>query len=228
MAVFGLDIPVVATLMMLASGQVECTLDQAPHIRVNPQTDDIAYNFNVTTEDLNRMKSDTISPYAPGTDSTTSGLRVDKPELTVEVSLRTAEYKELGMMCFSYDKIKVNIHLRPEIYLARDYNFKGCKEAVLEHEHKHVKVDREVMNKYAKLIGEDILAVVNKAGAMGPYPVSEAELVQQRMYDYISNAVMKQKLNLQEEMARRQKQVDSLEEYERVSAICDKAKRNRR
>lgn len=228
MAVFGLDIPVLTTLAVLAAAPVECALDEAPRINVNPQTDEIAYNFNISTKELQAMKSDTVSPYAPGTDSTTSGLRVDKPEMKVEVNLRTAEYTELGQICFSYGDINIDIHLHPEIFIARDYSFRGCKEAILEHEHKHVKVDREIMNKYSRIIGEEVLDIVNKAGAMGPYPVSEAELVQQRLYDYVSNAVMKHKYNLQEEMAQRQRQVDSLEEYERVSAICDKAKKKRR
>ena len=58
-----------------AAGSISC-----------PKTQDVIYDFSKSSAELSRMKSDTVSPFAPGTRTVTEGLRVDQPAVSVGVS----------------------------------------------------------------------------------------------------------------------------------------------
>lgn len=208
------------TLAILVSGAISCTVPESPRIYITPRTDPIQYEFGYTSAQLGEIKSDTVNPYGAGVDTTTGGLREDKPELKLEVSWKVREYQD-GSICLWYDQVNVDIQLKPKIYVAKEFNQGKCKEAILDHELKHVVVDREVMNKYSQLIGVAVRDAVNNTGAVGPYNKADLDSVQQAMAEHIRNAVMQYQLPLQQEMRNRQQQVDSVEEYTRVSKICE-------
>lgn len=199
----------------------------APTIKVRPTTKEIQYDFTLTLAQLSAMKSDTVNPYAPSVDTSTGGLRQEKPTMKINVRIATKEHPILKKMCMWYDEVDVEIALGPKIYLADELNYSPCKEAVLDHEHKHVNVDRAVMNKYAHQIGASVKTAVAEIGMHGPFPSSQSKHYEQKFFSHIeaSIAPVIQKLNA--EMHAKQQQIDSLEEYERVSQYCKKPTRSR-
>jgi hypothetical protein len=128
-----------------------------------------------------------------------------------------------GSTCMTYDTIHVDILLQPKIYIAKEFNYGRCGREVLEHEKKHVHVDRVIMNKYTKQMGIAIQNAVNNAGAIGPFQSQRTEEFQQKMFDNLKSALGSIELAMQNEMNREQQKVDSLEEYERVGQYCKKA-----
>lgn len=208
------------SLALLVAANIQCTVPEAPRIYITPRTDPIVYDYSKTSAELGVHQSDTINPYGANVDTSTGGLREDKPQLKMEVFWKMREYQG-GEVCLWYDEVKVDIHLQPKIYIAKEFNKGRCRDAIMTHELKHVQVDRDVMNKYAQLIGQSVQQAVNSMGAVGPYNKHRLDSVQQSMASHIRNAVMQYQLPLQEEMRRRQSQVDSLEEYTAVSKICD-------
>lgn len=220
----GLQTLAVSGLLVLAGNPVTCTVPQAPVINVVPRTAAIDYDFSQSSDALTKKRTNTISPYAAGADTTTGGLRSDRPKMATKMQWGTQTFPDLGIMCFWYKQIDITIDLSPKISVAKEFDDRGtCREAILEHERKHVKVDREVINKYALAIGKAVQNAVNTAGALGPYKVSDADAVQNKLQAHIQSAVSSQELLLYEEMSRRQNDVDSLDEYTRVSEICRKA-----
>lgn len=224
----GLEIAT-AGLLTLAAGSVQCAVPKAPVINVVPTTQAIQYDFSKSEVDLTAQKSDTVSPYAPGVDTTTRGLRYDQPEMKMEVSWGYMQYPG-GATCFWYDAVNISVHLKPQIFIAKELNRGKCRDAVIEHEKKHVKVDRAIVNSYVQNIGKSVQDAVNAAGAMGPYNADQVEPMQKKLVEHIRNAISIHELTLHKEMRARQAEIDSLEEYGRVNAICrteEKSKKKR-
>lgn len=206
-----------------AMAMMQCQLNQAPVINIMPNTKEIQYDFDKSATQLSMLKANTISPYGLGVDQITGGLRHDMPTMETRMKFYTLYDPNTGSICMSYDTINVSIELQPTIYIAREFNKGKCGEEVLEHEKKHVAVDRQIINKYARLMGIAVQDAVNEAGAIGPFAESRLPDIQQMMVDHINSALQSVKLSMQTEMDRLQQQVDTLEEYERVSAFCTDA-----
>jgi len=223
----GLDIIAAAGIMTLTAGKapvLQCAVPKAPIINVNPVTQPIAYDFTKSSAELGSMHVNATTPYAPGTDTTTGGLRHDEPQIRLEISVGSVQHGS-GPLCFWYDTVTVTIELQPKIYIAREQaRDKTCRTAILAHEKKHVAVDREVINQYAQGIGKAVQSAVNAAGGIGPYSADSAAATQDMMIEHIRTAIASQELAVEQEMHRRQSQVDSYEEYQRVSAICQVSK----
>ena len=220
---FGLDIATVASLLVLANAPVTCNVPKAPQISVDPVSAPIEYELGLTTEQLSAFKSNTVNPYAPNVDTTTGGLRHDRPRITTEVEWGVAQIAQRQIACMWYETITVKIELSPKIYIAKDFGDSRCHSAIMEHEIKHVEVDRAVINRYAYDIGMSVKAAVDEIGAIGPYNFHELEGVREQLVNHIKTAVDSQKFKLHQEMAREQAKIDSLEEYERVNKICEES-----
>ena len=200
-----------------------CPISKAPIINVRPQTKAIEYDKTKTSAQLNQLKSNTISPYGLNVDQTTGGLRHDRPTIKMNATFNITQNPQTGSTCMSYNTINVDIQLQPKIYIAKEFNRGRCGREVLEHEKKHVHVDRVVMNKYTKKMGIAIQNAVNNAGVIGPFQSGRTEEFQKRMFDNVKSALTSIELSMQNEMNIEQQKIDSLEEYERVGKHCEKA-----
>lgn len=215
-----------AMLVMMAGpvrAEIRCAVPSAPQIHISPQSSDIRYDFSQSSVELTAMKGAPASPYAPGVDTATGGLRHDAPQIKTQVKWSVMEYPARQQGCIWYDQVNVTIELNPKIYVASDPKFESpaCREAILEHEKRHVAVDRAVINSYAAQLGEAIQEVVDQTGAVGPFPMSELEERQQSMARHINELIDRLEQPLQSEMARQQAAVDTPEEYQRLSDICN-------
>lgn len=217
-------ITIVAGLLMLPSHTAvaadKCYVPKAPTIKITPISEDIQYDFSLSTEQLNQKRS--ANGIAVDADSTTGGLRHDQPEMRMAVKWGYNQYPD-DTFCGWYDEVEVTITLRPTIFIAKDFNKKGCREAILEHERQHVEVDRRVMNKYVHDIGNAIQKSVDRVGAIGPYHKSDLERIQKKMIRRVEDAVASEELMLNKAMEEQQAIVDTPEEYKRVSQICHEA-----
>ncbi len=222
---FGLDLMTVGGLLILATNSIQCTVPKAPQIVVNPVTHDIKYNYSYSSEELSRVDTGSVSPYAPNVDASTGGLRHDTPLIETSLSWGVKTYRHAGASCMWYDKISVTITLRPEIYVSKDYKSDSCREAILQHEERHVQVDRIVMNRYAQELGIALQNKLKSVGAVGPYNESRQDEMQAAMTQYIEDTINAQEAKIQEEMKGLQAQVDSLSEYETISKICHVSER---
>ncbi len=225
--IFGPDILVLKAALILAAtapsgkgAEDACLVETPPAVAVKVETADIVYDYGLTAQQLTAMKTDTVSPYAPGADSVSGGLREDKPEIKSLITWQLKHTPRKNIGCLAYNKIDITIKLSPKIYVAREFNAGSCREAILQHERHHVAVDRQVMNKYANIIGRSVQNAVNKAGALGPFPMDQQEKMKEISSLHIESAINSQILLMQKEMRQLQGQVDTLDEYKRVSSYC--------
>lgn len=199
---------------------IACKVDEAPHVKIAVTTDDIIYDYSHSTRDLSSVKTDTNSPYPPGTDSATGGLREDHPTIHTKMQWDIVWEQKGNMGCMRYKTIDIEMHLRPKIFLAQEFDNGTCRDAVLQHERHHVQVDREVMNKYASVIGRAVQDIVNHVGALGPFNMDNVEAVKKQSSGYITTEMNRIEDVMANELRARQQQVDSLEEYKRVGTFC--------
>lgn len=216
-----------AALILAASGgavaqaaDIACRVAQPPMIAVKLETADIAYDFSKTARDLTALKGDTSSPYPPGSDSVSGGLREVQPEINSRIAWELTYETGNNNACLAYKTIDVTIKLAPKIYVAREFNRDSCRNAILQHERKHVETDRIIMNKFAATMGRAVQGVVDKTGALGPFPLDRQEEMKDISSGYIEKTLNAQISLMEKEMRAAQKKVDSLEEYEYVSGFC--------
>jgi hypothetical protein len=120
-------------------------------------------------------------------------------------------------------KVEVKLHIKPTIYIAREYPKQGCMyAAILEHEKKHIAVDRAIINKYSAMIGRGVTETMNRLGySHGPYRTGELDMHQERLNERVNVIIKKYADAMTLERQKLQQQVDSLAEYERVTRKCD-------
>lgn len=214
----GLDVLSAAGLLTLAANPITCTVPKAPVVTVKPVVNRTRMVESQSITELGQHKADTISPYGKHVEQLVFGLHEGSLGLAsaTKIGYRISEWLELS--CLYYDSVKVEIRLNPVIYVVREFRPGSCAyNAVLAHEKKHAAVDRAIVQKYAPLIGKEVQKAVNAAGALGPYPIADMKSVQDRMLRHIETAVSSLELQMTEDQARRQQDVDSLEEYQYVS-----------
>lgn len=215
----GLDVLGTAGLLMLTANPVTCTVPKAPVVTVRPATDRARRVDSKSIAQLGKRGADTISPYGNHIEQHVFGLHEGTLKLSASTRIGYRVYEWHEVSCLYYDSVDIEIRLSPVIYVVREFKPGSCAyNAILEHEKKHAAVDRGIVKKYAPKIGHEVRQAVNRAGALGPYPIEDMKKVQDRMIRHVQTAIATLELQMTEEQTRTQQAVDSLEEYERVSA----------
>jgi hypothetical protein len=202
---------------------LHCKLDAPPRIMVTPKTSPIRYNHSLSSAQLDRMARGDAKNALKERDSSTGGLRLDRPsiETRVNYSYTTETLKgKATRVCLSYSDIEVIIELNPVIYIASEHKEGRCYNEILHHERQHVEMDRVVMNEFARNLGTSLKILIDKTGAQGPYPAHETEMHGTRMVRHINSVVDAEKMAMTNKMQRLQSRIDSPEEYARISRIC--------
>ncbi len=217
----GLDY-LVAGYFHLASGNIACQLKQSPRIDISASDTSVRYDHTKYQEQLDTLGTDTKSPYGEGVRTHVGGLMSGEVSVSQNIRIMQETYPTLNSGCLYIDSVKVNIHIKPTIYIAREFPKEGCMyAAVMEHEKKHIAVDRKIVNKYTNLIVHGLDKALKKAGyAQGPYSTGRLETEQKRIQDYTQAIVNAYAQQMTEERKRLQQEVDSLQEYQRVNNLC--------
>ena len=100
--------------------------------------------------------------------------------------------------------------------------------AIMEHEQKHVMVDREIVNKYAKLMGQAIRDDITTHRIYGPVPISQQQSLNQQLNTRMETLLNHFTNQMSTERRKRQQAVDSLNEYERINHLCPEQMKQRK
>lgn len=151
-------------------------------------------------------------------------------ETSQSMRFSTLTNPRLREVCYWYDTVDVNIHINPTIYIASEFPQGSCMHnAIMEHEQKHVTVDREMVNKYAQLIGNAIKAETDRQPIYGPVPLAQEKAIEAAIKSKMQSIVTNLIAQMDQERKTRQQVVDNLSEYQRVNALCpDQKKKNAR
>ena len=212
---------ILCVLPSLAMASSWCKPNKSPTINVRTSTDNINYDFSLSEKQLNKFSITTVNPYGDNVITDVGGLMKGGIETTQQMSFGTMTNPNINQMCLWHDTIEITLHIRPTIFVANDFPQGTCMHnAILEHEHKHVIVDREIVNKYAALIGQAIRNDVNKYRIYGPVPASKSQALVSQVKGRMQNILKTYTNQMSAERRKRQQAVDSLAEYQRVSNSC--------
>jgi len=201
--------------------EVVCPPREAGKVNVVWGSDKITYDFSKTQSQMDRIKNDTISPYASHVKTHVGGLM--KGGISVETSTKVASltYQRSRETCQWVGEMNIKIQIDPQILIARDHKQGTCRHnAILEHEMKHVFVDREVVKKYIPIIQKALKSAVIKVGIVGPKPERDKQKYHKKIMDYMDEQLRKVTGAMHAERAKKQQNVDTLDEYERVQNMC--------
>lgn len=205
-----------------AAGSGAC--DMAPPTRINvlPETAEITYDYSQRLAKIQEAQIDTVDPYGIHSNSITQGFMEGQISMKREVEM---DYKVVNGgrdVCLWYKTINVHIHIDPKIVIAKEVKSDRCMyDAVLEHEHKHIDVDREIVDAAAQEIGKDLYDGLSVSGfVVGPISTDQAKSTAKTMVGRVMDITQKNYTRMAAARAQAQGHVDTLEEYERVKALC--------
>lgn len=226
---FGLDPLSMAAGFILASGAPMCPDHPPTRINVVPRTADVDYDYSQSLKDIQSYSTDTIDPYAFNGTTITQGFMKGKIDMQHKVWLKQASLPRYKAACVWYDQIVVEISIDPTIVIANELYKDPCmRKAVLEHELKHVKVDREIVNKYAREMGNKLMSELKSRGfTTGPFPIEHLQEVSNKMDTVVKQLLALQYEKMSVERKERQGNVDNLEEYTSVNDECPDFEKNK-
>ncbi|RYY76270.1 MAG: hypothetical protein EOO52_01765 [Gammaproteobacteria bacterium] len=148
------------------------------------------------------------------------GLTTSKLSWGLDTSYESLHLSDLNVAC-ARPKIKIELEvIYHKVHIAKELSRNSCEyNFVREHEYKHVKINKENMQKHSK----EIVAAFNKRFPnriiYGPI-----EKVNKEVQTSMSNAWMpfikKATAKMEQEGNKRHKAIDSVEEYKKSNTVC--------
>jgi hypothetical protein len=170
---------------------------------------------------MDSMETDSENPYDAHAHVHIGGLMQGGISIKSSVQIATLTYPRSKKVCQWLDKMDVNIKIDPKIYIAREHKRGTCKHnAIMEHEMKHIFIDREIVKKYVPIIRQELQAAAIKVGIVGPKNMRDQDRYQDKITDYMDRALKKVSEKMYAERSIEQAKIDTREEYERVSNMC--------
>ncbi len=219
---FGIDPLTVSSLFILAGNAISCPRHPPTRINVVPQTEKVKYDYKQSLKQIQTYSIDTVDPYAYHGKTVTQGFMRGGVSLEHKMEFGQDFDVRRGYACIWYKNITVTLKVEPTIVIAKElYKDRCMRQAILNHEMKHVRVDREVINKYAKSIGRKLTKELKSRGfSAGPMHVKDAQGVSEKMQRVVGQILDLEYQKLDIERQERQRGVDSLGEYQRVDDKC--------
>lgn len=205
-----------------AQGAFECKPPKRTEINVIPRSLKIKYDFSQSLTQIQSAKIDTVSPHSFGQTTYTQGYMAGGLRISPQVKIGTMSAPALNKACAWYDTIDIVIEIDPTIVIAKEVAANTCmKRAVMEHEMKHVNVDREIANDLAKALGANIYSALKQRGfSSDVFDTGRTDYVVKTMQDTLAQVVKLEWDRIQVDRQQAQQHVDTREEYERVAALC--------
>ncbi|MAM35504.1 MAG: hypothetical protein CMH28_10570 [Micavibrio sp.] len=205
-----------------------CKRDAPPEIKIVPIEKQTMFDNSLSFIQLSAKETDTINPYGHDSTSFTFGLAQREFSLDQSTSLKYLNRTDTNQGCLWYDKITVDVELNPKIYIAREYSPNSCQyKEVMRHEKEHLNVDRQVTNKYLRILGDYLLKAVDAEDKYGPYDLARQDEIAEKMQKRLADITRQVNVLMEKERAAKQAEVDSLGNYEKsgkyIREVCDKS-----
>ncbi len=211
-------------LLHLAAADISCKPRKLPTVLVTPLRTAVRYNFSTPREKLGQFDIDTISPYGKGRDVKVGGLMEGEIRVESRVGQVQETYKYHKQACVHLDSVTIIVHSDPVIYVASEYAKGSCEQrAIVDHEKKHVEIDRAIVNEFAGRLENKIRIHLRNTGyVFGPYPTAGLSARQRSIQDGIDQIVKDETKKMTDARQKAQQAIDNAQEYERVRLVCAK------
>lgn len=218
----GIDPLTLSSLLVLVSQTNICPKQEPTKINVIPQTKEVEYDYSQSLREIQKYTTDTVDPYGFHGTTVTQGFMRGSIELHQRVKFGQASIPRYDAACVWYDEITIELKIDPTIVIASElYKDRCMRKAIIGHELKHVRVDREVVNKYAKTMGKKLYNALKSRGfTAGPVRIDRMQEIADKMARVVKQVLELEYKKMGIEREERQRAVDTLEEYQSVDDKC--------
>jgi hypothetical protein len=209
-------------LIYASSAQALCAPPAPARINVTPKTQDIKWDYSKSLVDLQGLEMDTINPYGFDGQTMTKGYMKGAIKLMPRVKIGYKTLPNYGAACLWYESISITMEIDPTIVIPKEVRNDPCmNKAVSDHEMKHIMVDRKIVNKYSKTMGQKVYDALKQRGfSAGPVPAKQAQSIANQMQKVVHQIVEQEYKRMDLDRMDLQRAVDNIDEYKRVSALC--------
>lgn len=205
----------------VSAAEPQCPVQKSARVDVRWRTNPVKYDFTRPISRLNAAELDTHSPYGAGADTEVGGLMSGNIRYESNIQVSSIRFSAGRTTCLWVDKVLVDIIIDPIVYVASEFPQGTCRHnAILEHEHKHVALDRAIVRDHLEGIRQATATAVQQVGVVGPKPDGQAESYKKRMSEHIHGAIRGSTEVMFSDRVKRQLALDNRQEYDRVSAQC--------
>jgi hypothetical protein len=210
-------LPVLALVSPLIVAATEACAGDAAEIRVVERIASPRIDHAKTVDQLRTMAlGETIAGnrrFSEIAGLTVAGIAVDTEIRIANTRLST------GDVCVWPSVVTVTLSTAPAVYVTADHG--ACQlAAALDHEMRHVAVDRQIIHSYAQILRKNVDDMAQAIGTAGPLPAANLPSVRRRIEEKLNAAIAVASERLNAERASEQREIDSPQEYQRLVHQC--------
>ncbi|MDD5586731.1 MAG: hypothetical protein PHY92_07240 [Alphaproteobacteria bacterium] len=201
-----------------ANGDGYCDYDQNTTITVTPVFDEPVEDGSKSLAEINQM-AQASKDIIPRYDSVTLGVTHYKPVLEFRAPIVQKPMDD-GSFCARIEHIDASVGYREvTIYIASELSSDPCAgQHVMTHEQRHVAVNRKILKEYVPIIQERLSSYFRLYGRL---IAPNAEFAETLVREKATAILQEMTLKMLEENRRRQRLVDTPEEYARNNVVCN-------
>lgn len=196
-----------------------CAFRPLPLVRVDVRENPVNINHQQTRSQLTAQPNNTHLRI-PGAEAV-AGLTANPIQATASLSFDSESSFLGGSGCLWLTTLTIQITAAPEISIAKELAENSCQyRAVLAHEQKHVAVDRELLQAFAKRIEPTFRDFAREMAVQGPLPSSVMYQAQNTTTNRINIRLQSEMTKFQHERDRKQQALDTAAEYHAIASQC--------
>lgn len=214
-----------ACFCLLTSGPAQagnCVPGSVPQIEIAVSEAEPRFDYKFTRAELARFPGNANVPALAVYDITVNALSTGRMNIKHNLSYQRTVLPD-KQVCVQVSRLDIGIHIEPVIYMAKELRTEACEyKSYLEHEMKHVAVDRQLVDDYKDVIRRNIGFSFPQAGdfVVGPVPASLRKEAEEELSYNITGVLRATIDSLLRERSFRQREIDSVGEYASLTLAC--------
>lgn len=190
----------------------ECK-SRAPRTHVKYSIDNTQYIRNISAKELTERHSSRNGGRTTGLASSVVGTRI-----SMEYEGETS--KE-NLYCLRVKKINFNFFVEPKIYIASNFKRGSCEyNAVIKHEREHIDIIKGAHKDYVPEFKSFVKDIARELPSFFPMPLTSMDSAKDEISAFIQERVGDFMNVVNEDVAERQSEIDTDDEYRKISDRC--------
>lgn len=199
-----------------------CAPGEPPEIKIDLSESEPRFDYTLSREDLKRFPGNNSVPMLAVYDITVNALSTGRMKIRHGLSFRRSALSD-KQVCVYVSGVNVSIHTEPVIYMAKELRTAPCEyKEYLEHELKHVDVDRKLLADYSDVIRRNIDFAFPQPDdfVVGPVPSSLRKDAEEELTYNVTGVLLTTIDSMLRERGFRQREIDSVSEYGQLGLSC--------
>ncbi len=200
---------------------MSCPQSEAVNVKVELSQATLKVNNSKSQHRLAKLRAISNSPHYNGKFPIVSGITDSRIKMEYDLIFSTSTNSILKQSCIFIKDINVRISYSPTMYIAKKHKPNTCKyQQIYDHETKHINVDIDTINRMAPYMQDVAATTAEKWLYPKPVKTSEMESIRQKISAKINSNLQKAMTIMKLHLSEKQKQVDTMKEYNRISESC--------